>query len=102
MRIITVKPLKEFSMKHAAMVPALERFTTTLSTARWQNIDQVRDVFPHADLVTVKSGRVVTIFNVSGNKCRVIAAIHYNRERAYILGVYTHREYSRGQWKDQL
>jgi mRNA-degrading endonuclease HigB of HigAB toxin-antitoxin module len=42
----------------------------------------------------------LTIFNVAGNKVRLIAAIHYNRERIYIRAVLTHEEYDRGKWKE--
>lgn len=41
----------------------------------------------------------VVIFNVGGNKYRVIAAVHYNRRKVYIRHVLTHAEYSRGDWK---
>ena len=41
----------------------------------------------------------LTVFNVGGNKVRVIAAIHYNRKRIYIRAVLTHDEYDRGRWK---
>jgi mRNA interferase HigB len=38
----------------------------------------------------------LTVFNVGGNKVRVIAAIHYNRKRIYIRAVLTHGKYDRG------
>lgn len=49
--------------------------------------------------VSRPSGKL-TVFNVGGNKVRVIAAIHYNRERIYIRVVLTHEEYDRGRWKE--
>jgi len=51
-------------------------------------------MFPTADQV----GKL-TVFNVGGNKVRLIAAIHYNRKRIYIRWVLTHREYDQGRWK---
>ena len=44
----------------------------------------------------------LTVFNVGGNKVRVIAAIHYNRKRIYIRAVLTHEEYDRGRWKERV
>ena len=35
-----------------------------------------------------------------GNKFRLIAAIHYNRQKVYIRAVLTHREYDDGKWKE--
>ena len=42
----------------------------------------------------------LTVFNVGGNKVRVVAAIHYNRKRIYIRAVLIHDEYDRGNWKE--
>jgi mRNA interferase HigB len=39
-------------------------------------------------------------FNIGGNKYRLITAIHYNRKRVYVRHVLTHKEYDRGQWKN--
>jgi len=40
-----------------------------------------------------------TVFNIAGNKARLIAAIHYNRRKVYIRHVLTHSEYDKGAWK---
>jgi len=79
----------------------LEEWYDTLSKARWQNLDDVRKIYPSADLVKVKSGKSVTIFNLGGNKYRIIASIHYNTQVVYLLNVMTHAEYSRDSWKEK-
>jgi mRNA interferase HigB len=56
---------------------------------------EVQNVFPAADPV----GKL-TVFNIGGNKVRLIAAIHYNRRRVYIRAVLTHQEYDENQWKE--
>jgi mRNA interferase HigB len=43
----------------------------------------------------------LTVFNIGGNKARLIAAIHYNTSRIYIRYVFTHKEYDRGTWKEK-
>ena len=55
---------------------------------------QLRGAFPHADQV----GKF-TVFNIGGNKVRLIAAVHYNRNKIYIRHVLTHQEYDAGKWK---
>ena len=50
--------------------------------------------FPSAD----KVGDFV-VFNIGGNKYRLIAAIHFNRGRIYVRHVLTHQDYDRGAWK---
>lgn len=41
-----------------------------------------------------------TVFDIGGNKYRLIAAIHYNRKKVYIRQVLTHAEYNRDRWKE--
>jgi mRNA interferase HigB len=41
-----------------------------------------------------------TVFNIGGNKYRLVAAIHYNRARIYIRAILTHRHYDKGTWKN--
>jgi mRNA interferase HigB len=57
---------------------------------------ELRRNLPHADQV---GG--LTVFNIGGNKARLIAAIHYNRRKVYIRAVLTHAEYDAGRWKEK-
>ena len=50
----------------------------------------------------VGSGRIATVFNIGGNKYRLIAAIHYNRQTVFVMRIYTHREYDKIDWVSQL
>jgi mRNA interferase HigB len=61
----------------------------------FDSIEEVREIFPSAD----KVGKL-TVFNIGGNKIRLIAAIHYNRKKVYIRAVLTHSEYEAGKWKE--
>jgi len=54
----------------------------------------LRHVFPPADQV----GDLV-VFNIGGNKYRLIASVHFNRQKVYVRRVLTHAEYDRGDWK---
>jgi hypothetical protein len=40
-----------------------------------------------------------TVFNIGGDKYRLIAAIHFNRGILYVHQVLTHPEYDEGKWK---
>jgi mRNA interferase HigB len=55
----------------------------------------LREVFSSAD----KVGKL-TVFNIGGNKARLITAIHYNRKIIYIRAILTHQEYDEGKWKE--
>ena len=52
-------------------------------------------MFPTAE----KVGKL-TVFNLGGNKVRLITAIHYNRRKVYIRAVLTHEEYDQNRWKE--
>jgi hypothetical protein len=42
------------------------------------------------------------VFNVGGKKHRLIASIHFNRNKLYIRHVLTHPEYDKGAWKNEF
>lgn len=60
----------------------------------WTKWADVRSTFGNADVV----GNCV-VFNVAGNKYRLIARVMYSRHKVYVLKVMTHREYDGGRWK---
>jgi mRNA interferase HigB len=72
------------------------------SDATWRSLAELRQVYPHADPVGVASGRTVVVFNIRGNRYRLITAIHYNRQVIYTLRFLTHAEYSKDRWKETL
>lgn len=102
MRIIKRSLLTEFGRRHLDAAEPLARWYRIARHARWANLADVRIDFSHADLVRVASGNSVTVFNVVGNKYRLVTAIHYNRQIVYTLRLMTHAEYSREKWKEQL
>lgn len=58
------------------------------------NLIELREAFPSADPV----GKC-TVFNVGGNKYRIIAGVSYRRQKVYIRFVLSHAEYDKGNWK---
>jgi len=51
-------------------------------------------MFPHADSVGD-----LTVFNIGGNKYRLIVRIRYDFQLINIRAVFTHKEYDKGDWK---
>ena len=95
MHIITRKRLNEFAAIHPDVKPGLQHWYRTMKAGRFSSFADLRATFPNADQV----GRL-TVFNLGGNKARLIAALHYNRQRVYIRAVLTHRDYDEGKWKE--
>ncbi|MCB0196748.1 MAG: type II toxin-antitoxin system HigB family toxin [Anaerolineae bacterium] len=96
MHIITRKRLMEFAKKHPETRPGLDHGYRVMKRHDFDNLAQLRRAFPHADPV----GKL-TVFNIGGNKARLIVAIHYNRRRVYIRHVLTHAEYDIGTWREE-
>ena len=95
MRVITRNPLKTFWAKHPNAFGPLDAWFRAAKKANWKSFDDLRIVFgKRVDRV----GKF-TVFDVGGNKYRLIVAIHYNRKRLYVRHVLTHAEYSLGNWK---
>lgn len=68
----------------------LKEWHTVMVNAQWKNLSDLPQIYPSADQVTVKSGGIVTVFNVGRNKYRLITAIHYNTQTIYVLSVMDH------------
>ena len=94
MHVITRKALVEFWTRHPDSREALARWHKIVEKSSYQSFAELRLTFPSADIV----GQY-TVFNIGGNKVRLIASIHYDRGRVYIWHVLTHEEYNRGLWK---
>lgn len=75
---------------------------TLIEDAEWKNFVEMRSVISSADEVTVDSGRRVVVFNIGGNKYRLIAAVHYNTQIVFAMLFMTHAQYDKGKWKSVL
>jgi mRNA interferase HigB len=95
LHIISKKSLRGFWAKHPDAQQPLEDWWKIARHASWQNLAETRRDFPHADPVGA-----CTVFNIGGNKYRLITKLNYRSQIAYIRFVLTHPEYDRGIWKD--
>ena len=102
MRIIHGGTVKAWAEQYPDAAEALAAWLQNASGASWRNIADVRKVYPHADPVNVASRRTVVVFNIRGNRYRLVTAIHYNRQIIYTPRFMTHAEYSKDRWKDAL
>ncbi len=63
--------------------------------ADWSNLIEVQSIFPKAEAV----GNF-TVFNIKGNKYRLIVSINYEKQLIYIKYVLTHADYDKEGWKN--
>lgn len=95
MHIISRKRLLEFSEKHSNLSMPLDTWYRIVKNTEIGNFSELRKIFPSAD----KVGNL-TVFNIGGNKIRLIAAIHYNTQCLFIRHILTHKEYDKENWKN--
>jgi mRNA interferase HigB len=100
MRVISLKILRQFWSRHPDTEFWLRRWYKTATQATWTSIQDVRRDYPHADGASTRQGDLLTVFNVSGNKYRLVTRVRYDYQLINIRAVLTHAEYDKGQWKD--
>ena len=94
MHVISRTRLRQFWERYAEAESALRLWYTHTKRATWQNLAEMKNDYPSADLV----GRF-TVFNIGGNKYRLIVRIEYERQEVYIRHLLTHAEYDTDKWK---
>ena len=94
MRIIKRGALVQFWQEHPDAKASLESWYAVVHKAIWKTPAEMKAVYPGADLV----GRR-TVFNIAGNKYRLIARVNYQTQRVFVLYILTHADYDTGDWK---
>jgi mRNA interferase HigB len=95
MHVISYKRIRDISNIHADIVEPLDNWFKVASKAKWSNLVEVQTVFPKAEAVGD-----FTVFNIKGNRYRLIVSIDYEGQLIYIKYVLTHAEYDKENWKN--
>jgi mRNA interferase HigB len=95
MHVISLKILREYAENHADSEEALNNWYKIASKAKWSDLVEVQQVFAKAEAV----GNF-TVFNIKGNKYRLIVSIDYEGQLIYIKYILTHAEYDKDNWKN--
>ncbi len=96
MVIISKARLREFFEKQPkAKNPLLEWYLNT-KEADWANFNELKKTFPATDMV----GNGLFVFNIGGNKFRLIARIIFGARTLYIRFIGTHAEYDKVKLSD--
>jgi mRNA interferase HigB len=94
LRVISRKKLKKAAGTHAEVTASLDAWYRIARKAEWKSLAEVRMTWSSADVFGE-----CTIFNIKGNKYRLIAWINYLTKKIFIRNVLTHAEYTKGGWK---
>jgi len=94
MRIIKRGALEQFWQRHPDAKASLESWYAVVRRANWKTPAELKQVYHSADLVERR-----TVFNIAGNKYRLVARVNYQTQRVFVLYLLTHAEYDKGAWK---
>ncbi len=88
MRVISNSALVAFAARHS---------TAAMPLQAWRRIVESRDFVSFADFKRTFNAidRVGSfyVFDIGGNKYRIVTAIHFDKQRLYVRHVFTHKEY---------
>jgi mRNA interferase HigB len=93
--VISRKKLRQFWAVHPDAEPSLGAWWRVAKTAKWQTIHDAKAAWG----ASTDTARGLTVFNIGGNKYRLIAYVNYQEQVLLIRHVLTHAEYCKGDWK---
>jgi mRNA interferase HigB len=94
MHIITQKHVWEAKKKYPETANSLDGWYRVIKRNEFANFAELKRTFNSVDKVGT-----LYVFDIGGNKLRLVANIHFNRKKIYIRYVMTHREYDKNHWK---
>lgn len=94
MRVITNRRLIEFGERHPAAAAPLQMWRKVMESRAFGSFGELRQCFGSVD----KVGELY-VFDIGGNKFRLVAFLQFAQQIAYIKHVLTHAEYDRNTWR---
>lgn len=91
MRVIALSRLRDCWRKHPQTQRPLRNWYAEASRSEWKTPADIKAA--HRNASFLPGNRVV--FNIKGNDCRLVVAVHYNRERMFVRFAGTHAQYDR-------
>jgi len=94
MKLISNKPLREFAARYADAHAPLQAWRRLIERGDYGSFAALRATFASVDKVGERY-----VFNIGGNKYRLVAAIAFAPRIVWVKAVLTHAEYDKGDWK---
>ena len=91
MRIIALKTLRAFWERHPDVQQALQAWYHDVKQAAWKTPADIKNVYRNASIV----GNNRVVFNIKGNRYRLVVAVQYDYGIVYIRFVGSHQEYDK-------
>ena len=88
MRVISNKALVQFALRQPVASGSLQAWRKAIEANAFAGFSQLKHTFNTVDRV---GGFYV--FDIGGNKYRLVASVHFDKQRLYVRHVFTHTEY---------
>jgi len=103
LRVIKPSRLRAFWNAHPHAEKELKLWLSVVESAVWRTPSDVKRSYgARVDFVKVPSGNTVAVFDIANNNYRLVAAIHYDYPRVFVLRIVDHQEYDLDYWKEEL
>ena len=87
---MTEKRIREFIAREPRSSEAMWRWADAIEAADWRDPGELKETFASASFVGD-----LTVFNVGGNKYRIVAFVHFRKQIVYVKRIGTHKEYDK-------
>lgn len=94
MHVVSHKAIRLFCEDCPDAESALHHWYRVAKRATWGSFAEGKQSFNTADFVAS-----YVVFDIGGNKYRLIAEINFSRGVLFIRGIMSHHEYMKGAWK---
>lgn len=94
MKLISNKALRDFAQEHPDAQQPLQDFRYLMEKGFYANFSELKATFASVDKVGDRF-----VFNIGGNKYRLIAAIAFKPALVWVKAMLTHAQYDKGDWK---
>jgi len=91
MHVISRPRLIKFWTDHPDSETPLRVWFKKVEQSKWKNVNELKTDFPTADYV----GNDRVVFNIKGNKYRIIVLVYFTGQKMFIRFVGTHAEYDK-------
>ena len=91
MHVISRKKLREFWERYADAEHSLRAWYADVKRADWESPTDIKDTYRNASIIA--NNRAV--FNIKGNKYRLVIVVRYESNVVFIRFIGTHQEYNK-------
>ncbi|MGB7847627.1 MAG: type II toxin-antitoxin system HigB family toxin [Candidatus Acidiferrum sp.] len=96
MRVISRKKIREAGRDHPEWVASLSAWFKVTRNADWTCFPDVKQSWNNSDKVGT-----CAVFDISHNKCRLVAWVNYRGRKVFLRHILNHAEYDKEKWKDE-